>query len=216
MAPVPTQAPIQVRMPGTPTQVGGAGGGPDATRGAKTLVPLLEQLVATVDQLVDALARPDTPKPGGAKAAPDAPGSKRRGDSSTKGLSAAARRGLDEAHRFDLPLVSGKRSGNGRSDHDHGDAIDVSNLPIGKASSDGATPKMREFAEFMRQQGAAGQLDVKYVISDGRIASEKGGWQWRPYTHPDQSAASLSKLKSSNRGEYNRLQHYDHVHVSFT
>jgi hypothetical protein len=38
-------------------------------------------------------------------------------------------RGLEEAHKYGLPLVSGKRSGNGTSDHDHGDAIDVGTLP---------------------------------------------------------------------------------------
>jgi hypothetical protein len=29
------------------------------------------------------------------------------------------------------------------------------------------------------------------------------------------SAAQVAALKSSNRGEYNRLEHFDHVHVSF-
>ena len=222
----PIQSPIQVPLPGTPTQVGSAGGGPDAMRGANAIAPALGQLVDAIARLVDVLSAPGAPTSGGggAAAAPTPPSASMPGSASkvdvadkarTTGLSTAARRGLDEAHRFGLPLVSGKRDGNGRSDHDHGNAIDVSTLPISADSSTGGTPKMREFAEFMRQQGAAGQLDVKYVIADGRIASAKDGWQWRPYTHPDQSAESLAKLKSSNRGEYNRLQHYDHVHVSF-
>ena len=75
---------------------------------------------------------------------------------------------------------------------------------------------MKAFAEHMRDEGKAGRLDVKYIIADGRIASAKGGWEWRPYTYPGKSAASLAALKRPNRGEYNRLQHFDHVHVSFS
>lgn len=134
---------------------------------------------------------------------------------STAGLTAASLRGLEEAHRFNLPLVSGKRSGGGSSDHDHGDAIDVADIPIGAAGSTEGSPTMKKFAEHMRQQGKAGKLSVKYVIADGRIASARDGWNWRPYTYPGKSAAQLAALKSSNRGEYNRIQHYDHVHVSF-
>ncbi len=88
----------------------------------------------------------------------------------TGGLTPAALRGLEEAHRFGLPLVSGKRSGGGGSDHDHGNAIDVGTLPIGAASSSHGTPQMQAFAEHMRQQGKAGNLDVTYVILDGKIA----------------------------------------------
>lgn len=131
------------------------------------------------------------------------------------GLSGHAKAGLEQAHRFGLPLVSGKRSGNGKSDHDHGDAIDVGTLPIGVASSNGGTPQMREFAEFMRQEGKAGRSNVKYIIRDGQIASAKGNWEWRPYTYPGKSQGELDALKRSNPGEYNRLQHFDHVHVSF-
>ncbi len=136
--------------------------------------------------------------------------------SGTGGLTAASRRGLEEAHKYGLPLVSGKRSGNGTSDHDHGNATDVGTLPIGVASSDGGTPAMKAFAEHMRQQGKAGQLNVKYVIADGRIASATNNWEWREYTYPDKSRAELDALKQSNRGEYNRLQHFDHVHVSYS
>lgn len=134
---------------------------------------------------------------------------------STSGLEPAARAGLEQAHRFGLPLVSGKRGGGGGSDHDHGDAIDVGTLPIGAASSTGGTAEMKAFAEFMRQEGKAGRSKVKYVIADGRIASSRDGWNWRPYTYPGKSQAELERLKQTNRGEYNRLQHYDHVHVSF-
>jgi hypothetical protein len=132
------------------------------------------------------------------------------------GLTAASKRGLVEAHKYGLPLVSGKRTGNSESDHSTGNAIDVGTLPIGVASSNGATPQMQAFREHMRALGKAGQLNVKYIISDGRIASATSNWEWRPYTYPGMSAAQLAALKSSNRGEYNRLEHFDHVHVSFS
>jgi hypothetical protein len=158
----------------------------------------------------------------GASAAGTAPATAARVDpssvkdkSGTSGLTAPSQRGLQEAHTFGLPLVSGKRSGNGSSDHDHGNAIDVGTLPIGSPSSTEGTPQMKAFAEHMRQQGKAGKLDVKYVIADGRIASATNNWEWREYIYPGKSSASLEALKQSNRGEYNRLQHYDHVHVSF-
>ena len=133
----------------------------------------------------------------------------------TDGLTGAAKAGLTEAHKYGLPLVSGKRSGSGKSDHDHGNAIDVSTLAIGSPESNGATPQMKAYAERMRAAGKAGQLGVKYIISDGRIASATNNWEWRPYTYPGKSASSLAALKTSDRGEYNRLQHFDHVHVSF-
>jgi hypothetical protein len=133
----------------------------------------------------------------------------------TSGLNASAKRGLEEAHKYGLPLVSGKRSGGGSSDHDHGDAIDVGTLPIGAASSNGGTPQMKEFAEHMRQEGKAGRLNVKYIIRDGQIASSRDNWAWRPYIYPGKTQAQLDALKRSNPGEYNRIQHFDHVHVSF-
>lgn len=133
----------------------------------------------------------------------------------TNGLTAASKNGLQIAHTYGLPLVSGKRNGSGTSDHNHGNAIDVSTLPIGAASSTEGTSQMKAFAERMRQDGKAGRNNVKYVIADGKIASAKNNWEWRPYTYPGKSQAQLEALKRSNRGEYNRIQHYDHVHVSF-
>lgn len=134
----------------------------------------------------------------------------------TDGLTEAPLRGLEEAHRFGLPLVSGHRPGGPESsDHTNGNAIDVSTLPIGAASSTEGTPQMKAYAEHMRQAGQRGELDVKYVILDGKIASPQDDWAWRDYTYPGKSAGELEALKQSNRGEYNRLQHYDHVHVSF-
>jgi hypothetical protein len=135
---------------------------------------------------------------------------------STRGLTAAPLRGLDVAHRFGLPLVSGHRPGGpSSSDHTHGDAIDVGTLAIGAASSTEGTPQMKAYAEYMRQAGKRGELNVKYVILDGKIASPRDNWEWRPYTYPGKSSGEIEALKQSNRGEYNRIQHYDHVHVSF-
>jgi hypothetical protein len=134
----------------------------------------------------------------------------------TGGLTDAPKRGLEVAHTFGLPLVSGHRPGGpDSSDHTHGNAIDVSTIPIGAASSTEGTPQMKAYAEHMRQAGKRGELDVKYVILDGKIASSRENWEWRTYTYPGKSAAEMEAMKSSNRGEYNRMQHYDHVHVSF-
>jgi hypothetical protein len=134
----------------------------------------------------------------------------------TGGLSAAPKRGLEVAHTFGLPLVSGHRPGGpSSSDHTHGNAIDVGTLPIGAASSTEGTPQMKAYAEHMRQAGKRGELGVKYVILDGKIASSRENWEWRTYTYPGKSAAEMEAMKSSNRGEYNRMQHHDHVHVSF-
>lgn len=139
-----------------------------------------------------------------------------RDRTSTRGLQRTALRGLEEAHRFGLPLVSGYRpGGSSRSDHAHGRAIDVADIPIGDPKSTQGSPRMRAYAEHMRQEGKAGRLAVKYVILDGRIASATDDWAWRPYTYPGKSRGELQALKASNRGEYNRLQHFDHVHVSF-
>lgn len=136
---------------------------------------------------------------------------------STKGLKPQSLAGLDVAHRYGLPLVSGYRSGgSSTSDHPGGKAIDVSTLAIGSAKSSGATPQMQAYAEHMRQEGKAGRLNVEYVISDGRIASARDNWSWRPYTYPGKTTGELEALKQSNRGEYNRIQHFDHVHVSFS
>lgn len=139
-----------------------------------------------------------------------------RDKDSGSGLNQAARNGLDVAHSFGLPLVSGRRSGgSSKSDHTHGNAIDVSTLKIGDAGSTEGTAEMKSYAEHMREAGKRGDLNVKYVIHNGQIASARENWAWRPYTYPGKSAAQLDALKQSNRGEYNRIQHYDHVHVSF-
>jgi hypothetical protein len=132
---------------------------------------------------------------------------------STNGLSAAALRGLEIANRFGLPLVSGKRGGNTKSDHFHGDAIDVGTLAIASPDSDEGTPAMKAYAEYMRQAGQAGQLNVKYIVLDGKIASARSNWAWRPYMPPGHSAETIAR---QSEGERNRLLHNDHVHVSFT
>lgn len=235
--PTPVQWPVQSPIQ-SPVQLP-VGGGPHAAQGADALGPVLARLDAVVASLSTAIAGafggaaakqcgcgpdllppPPPPAAAGATAAPGAtaavadPASV-RDRTSTAGLGAASLRGLEEAHRFGLPLVSGKRGGDTTSDHFHGNAIDVGTLPIGAASSTEGTPQMKAFAEHMRLAGQRGELGVKYVILDGRIASARDNWAWRPYTYPGKSAAELASLRESNRGEYNRIQHYDHVHVSF-
>lgn len=136
---------------------------------------------------------------------------------STNGLRANARKGLEVAHTYGLPLVSGHRTGGSpKSDHPHGNAIDVSTIAIGSPSSTQGTPQMQAYAEHMRQQGKAGAMGVTYVIHNGKIASPRENWAWRDYTYPGESPASLEEMKHSDRGKYNRIQHYDHVHVSFS
>ncbi|MEO6867801.1 MAG: hypothetical protein ABI200_07245 [Gaiellales bacterium] len=214
------------------SHVAGASGGGPAGAGASAICPHVNMPPALTT------APPIKSDSKGANGAPEAKGAKSKGapgkgapsksggggkvdPSSVKdktsigGLTSTSKRGLQEAHKYGLPLVSGKRGGSGTSDHIHGNAIDVGTLPIGAKSSSGGTPKMKEFAEHMREQGKAGKLNVKYVIADGRIASANDNWSWRPYTYPGKSASSLAALKQSNQGEFNRIQHYDHVHVSF-
>ncbi|MCW2924472.1 MAG: hypothetical protein JWM98_1876, partial [Thermoleophilia bacterium] len=187
----------------------GAAGAPDAAPVADAAAGASEMSKTTA-----AARKPAAdPKPAAAAGTVD-PSSVKDLDKGN-GLTPVAKRGLEEAHKFGLPLVSGKREGNGHSDHDTGNATDVGTLKIGVPESNGATPQMQAFADHMRAEGKAGRLGVTYVISDGRIASAKSDWEWRPYIEPSQTADSIAKLKNSNRGEYNRLQHFDHVHVSY-
>lgn len=218
--------------PAPPASPPPTSGGGQALAGIEALGPVLIQLASVLTSLVQALGgasgggslppAPPLPEPtgGGANAAPAPRGGKVdpsnvKDKTGTGGLTAAALRGLEEAHTFGLPLVSGKRSGGGSSDHDHGNAIDVGTLPIGAPSSKEGTPQMKAFAEHMRLQGKAGKLDVKYVILDGKIASATNNWAWRDYDVPGTSDAAMAAMRSSNPGEFNRLEHNDHVHVSF-
>lgn len=46
-------------------------------------------------------------------------------------------------------------------------------------------PDAIAIAEHLRALGKAGDPRVRYVIYDGKIASSKQGWAWRPYTGPN-------------------------------
>lgn len=203
---------------GGPAATGCGCGMPGCTHGAGMSPGQGSMGAPTADAAAGAeqAARGDRPGAAGAPPAGVVDPSTVRDRAGTEGLAAAPLRGLHEAHRFGLPLVSGHRPGGpDSSDHTHGNAIDVSTLPIGAASSTEGTPQMKAYAEHMRQAGRRGELGVKYVILDGQIASPQDDWAWRPYTYPGKSAGELAALKQSNRGEYNRIQHHDHVHVSF-
>jgi hypothetical protein len=82
----------------------------------------------------------------------------------------------------------GHRPG-GRSDHPHGNAIDV--------MTHGDTAMGRRVAEEFRRN--ARQHGVKYVIYRQMIASPRTGWRWRPMADRGNPTAN----------------HMDHVHISF-
>ncbi len=78
-----------------------------------------------------------------------------------------------------------------RSDHPHGNAIDI------MTHDDKETGwKAAEWYRANRDQFAA-----TYIIFDGYIASERSGWEWRPYSHP------------AGRTDPTAM-HADHVHIS--
>jgi hypothetical protein len=54
-------------------------------------------------------------------------------------------------------------------------AIDITDDPVHGHDD-------RVFAEHLRQLGAAGDKRVKYVISNGYVASRTDNWDWRVYT----------------------------------
>jgi hypothetical protein len=77
----------------------------------------------------------------------------------------------------------------GRSDHPHGNAIDV--------MTHGNVAQGRQIAEHFRQNHD--ELGVKYVIYQQQIASPRTGWQWR---------------RMEDRGSPT-ANHMDHPHISF-
>jgi hypothetical protein len=71
-------------------------------------------------------------------------------------------------------------------------AIDVDRDVSGKAKPD----LMPDIADQIRLCAKAGDKRISYVIFDGRIASSKKGWRWRPYDGAN--------------------KHNHHCHISFT
>ena len=71
-------------------------------------------------------------------------------------------------------------------------AIDIDRDLSGKAKPD----LMPDLADQIRLAARAGDKRISYVIFDGRIASSKKSWAWRPYD-------GINK-------------HNNHLHVSFT
>ena len=71
-------------------------------------------------------------------------------------------------------------------------AIDIDRDLSGKAKPD----LMPDLADQIRLAARAGDKRISYVIFDGRIASSKKSWAWRPYD-------GINK-------------HNHHLHVSFT
>lgn len=71
-------------------------------------------------------------------------------------------------------------------------AIDVDRDVSGKAKPD----LMPDIADQIRLCAKAGDKRIAYVIFEGRIASAKKGWSWRPYDGAN--------------------KHNHHCHISFT
>jgi hypothetical protein len=71
-------------------------------------------------------------------------------------------------------------------------AIDVDRDVSGSAKPD----LMPDIANQIRLAAKAGDKRIAYIIFDGKIASSRMGWRWRPY-------------KGSN-------PHNHHCHISFT
>jgi len=71
-------------------------------------------------------------------------------------------------------------------------AIDIDRDLFGKAKPD----LMPDFADQLRLCAKRGDKRISYIIFDGRIASSKKSWAWRPYD-------------GSNK-------HNHHCHISFT
>ena len=71
-------------------------------------------------------------------------------------------------------------------------AIDVDRDVSGKAKPD----LMPDIADQIRLAAKAGDKRISYVIFEGRIASAKKGWRWRPYDGAN--------------------KHNHHCHISFT
>jgi hypothetical protein len=71
-------------------------------------------------------------------------------------------------------------------------AVDIDRDVSGKAKPD----LMPDIADQIRLCGKSGDKRISYVIFDGKIASSKKAWAWRPYD-------GINK-------------HNHHVHISFT
>jgi hypothetical protein len=71
-------------------------------------------------------------------------------------------------------------------------AIDLDRDVSGKAKPD----LMPDIADQIRLYAKAGDKRISYVIFEGRIASAKKGWRWRPYDGAN--------------------KHNHHIHISFT
>lgn len=83
-----------------------------------------------------------------------------------------------------------------KSDHPNGDAIDLMTGLSKRGQANGW-----KLANYYHANRA--NLNVKYIIFDGKIASARDNWKWRPYGGTPDGNASDTAL------------HRDHVHLSF-
>lgn len=115
-------------------------------------------------------------------------------DGVPSGLQPNAARGAAAARQLlgFTGTIGGLGERSNKSDHPHGNAIDL--------MTHQDTELGWRLADWYWQNRDG--LGVTYIIFNGKIASPRNGWQWRPYRHPS--------------GKSNpTLDHDDHVHVSF-
>jgi hypothetical protein len=84
---------------------------------------------------------------------------------------------------------------NRRSDHNQGNAIDVTvnapDSPDGNQVADG----------FRRQMRANPNGRITYLIHQRRIASPQSSWEWRPYNGPNPHSSHVHiSIRASERG----------------
>lgn len=117
-------------------------------------------------------------------------------------LSPQAYRGAQEARRLGHTATIGGVAGRGNtSDHPTGYAIDVMSQTPGTVTTGSDKQLLDTIAQhFVTNRDA---LSVKYVIWYKKIAKASSNYEWVNYEHPSGASGPT-------------LDHYDHVHISFT
>jgi hypothetical protein len=111
-------------------------------------------------------------------------------------LRAQVDRRWPDRHRSSDGIMGDARHRAGASDHNRGDAIDLTHSPEHGFDS-------RALAELLRHQmshNAAGR--ITYIISNSAICSPRDGWKWRRYdgANPHKNHVHIS-IKAALRGE---------------
>jgi hypothetical protein len=163
-----------------------------------------DQLPAASAAAADTATAPGAPAVGRASPAPSGGG--KVDDPTSKGqITAVTAHGLAELKRQFGPVLRGEACWdphlwNPKSDHPLGKACDVYTSPAGQFASGEGLANGNRVVAWLRQN--AGELQISYVIWQGRIWSPQKGD--RPY-----NGGGVYNAKSATGG------HFDHLHVSF-